>query len=224
MKWLSALFLIAQLIAAPSNVRLEQPQILRSDTASILRGAKAFKGRCLSCHALQYAGYAPLIKAAGITSADMPQHLADAWQGHPPPDLSLVARVRGNAWVYTYLHSFYKDPNNHKGYNNLLMPNTSMPAILSDLSGVYVLNSKPEQVYGVQHLKPWFAYLEQESSGSLSPELYSYYVLDLVTFLDYVAEPYRHEREHIGWKVLSFLFVFALIARLLYKSYWQEVK
>lgn len=204
------------------NVLLEHPKLLRHDQESILRGAKAFKTRCISCHSLSLAEHAPLLADAGITLAMMPIHDKSSWQGHPPPDLSLVARSRGTDWIYTYLHSFYKDPSNAKGYNNLLMPNANMPNILSDLSGVYI-KSNINESHGVPHARHWFAYLEQESAGSMTPELFSYYVLDLVHFLDYVAEPQREQRQELGWKVILFLLCFAFVARLLYKSYWSEI-
>lgn len=111
------------------NVLLEHPSLPTADKGSLMRGGEIFKSRCLSCHALMYAEYDPLVQELGISKEIMPKHSLAAWQGHPPPDLSLVARTRGTDWVYTYLHSFYKDPQNPKGYNNLLMPNANMPAV-----------------------------------------------------------------------------------------------
>lgn len=224
MKLLLLALSVATLMASGSKVLLEHPDLLRSDSAAIIRGGQAFKARCVGCHALSLAEHAPILVAVGLTPELMPKHNAAAWQGHPPPDLSLAARSRGTDWIYTYLHSFYKDPSNSKGYNNLLMPNASMPAVLSDLTGVYVLADKGMDIAGVPHASHWFSALEQEEAGSLTPELFSYYVLDLVTFLDYVAEPYRSEREELGWKVLLFLLGFSLVARLLYRSYWDNIK
>lgn len=224
MKLFILLFLVANLFAGSAPpVLLEHPELLRKDQQAIQRGALAFKERCVSCHALSLAGYAPILAEVGLTPELMPKHNLAAWQGHPPPDLSLVARTRGTDWVYTYMHSFYQDPKSTMGYNNLLLPNSAMPAVLSDLSGVYVLAKQPVPIIGVRHAKHWYAYLEQDKAGSLSPELYSYYVLDLVNFLDYVAEPYRAQREALGWKVLLFLVAFAVVAYKLYKAYWRKI-
>lgn len=210
--------------ASTAPVLMEHPELPRSDKSSIIRGGQAFKARCVSCHSLNLAGYEPVLKQVGLTKELMPVHDVTAWQGHPPPDLSLVARTRGTNWVYTYLHSFYQDPKNPKGYNNLLMPNANMPAVLSDLQGSYVLGNMLDDVAGIPHAQHWFAYLKQERPGAMTMNEYSNYVLDLVNFLDYVSEPYKFERERIGWKVILFLLIFAVLARMLYKSYWQELK
>ena len=39
----------------------------------------------------------------------MPRRPASKWFGKMPPDLSLISRVRGSDWIYTYLKSFYLD-------------------------------------------------------------------------------------------------------------------
>lgn len=205
------------------DLLLEHPRLLRHDLQALKRGAEAFKSRCISCHSLRLAVHAPLLSDIGITEEMMPNHDISAWQGHPPPDLSLVARSHSTDWVYTYLHSFYKDPSNVKGYNNLLLPNASMPNVLSDLSGVYVKTDEQEILHGIPHARHWYAYLKQERSGAMTPELFSYYVLDLVSFLDYIAEPQREERQALGWKVILFLLCFAVLARMLYNSYWSEI-
>ena len=222
MKFLYILLFSSAMHAAVSPVLLEHPQLPTKDKLSLVRGGEAFKNRCVSCHSLNLAGYEPLLAEVGLDKSIMPQHDPVAWQGHPPPDLSLVARTRGTGWIFTYLHSFYNDPENPKGYNNLLMPNASMPAVLSDLQGSFILSDKYKNIAGIPHKAHWFAYLEQEQEGSLTSEEYEQYVLDLVNFLDYVAEPYKNERINLGWKVISFLLAFAVVARMLYHSYWRS--
>jgi ubiquinol-cytochrome c reductase cytochrome c1 subunit len=57
------------------------------------------------------------------------------WFGATPPDLTIVARARGEAgnagagadWLYTYLRSFYRDPNRPTGWNNVVFENVGMP-------------------------------------------------------------------------------------------------
>lgn len=223
MRLIIMVFCTSLFAASPVPVLLEHPD-LPDIKSSVLSGALAFKQRCVSCHSLRLAGYDSVLRKQGLTVDIMPVHEPSAWQGHPPPDLSLVARTRGADWIYTYLHSFYDDPSNPKGYNNLLMPNASMPAILSDLQGKLVRVDTALEIDGIPHPSHWFSYLRQEKAGSMTPEQYSLYVLDIVNFLDYVAEPYRSKREALGWKVILFLLCFSLVARLLYKSYWQDLK
>jgi len=46
----------------------------------------------------------------------------------------------------------------------------------------------------------------------------------LANFLEYVGEPVKLTRYELGWKVLLFLFVFFLIAYLLKREFWRDVK
>ena len=61
---------------------------------------------------------------------------AEAWFGKMPPDLSVIARVRGSDWIYTYLKSFYLDESRPLGWNNKLFPNASMPNPLWEMQGL----------------------------------------------------------------------------------------
>jgi ubiquinol-cytochrome c reductase cytochrome c1 subunit len=46
---------------------------------------------------------------------------------------------------------------------------------------------------------------------------------DLVNFLDYMGEPAKYERRHLGVKVLMFLFLFLGLAYLLKREYWRDI-
>mgnify|MGYP000435193597 CR=1 FL=1 len=58
-----------------------------------------------------------------------------AYFGAAPPDLTLVARVRGVDWLYSYLRAFYLDDTRPFGVNNLVFPNVGMPHVLWELQG-----------------------------------------------------------------------------------------
>jgi ubiquinol-cytochrome c reductase cytochrome c1 subunit len=60
--------------------------------------------------------------------------------------------------------------------------------------------------------------------GTLSPTEYDRVVRDIVNFLDYIGEPMQRERQALGIRVIAFLFVFLLIAFLLKKEIWKDVK
>jgi ubiquinol-cytochrome c reductase cytochrome c1 subunit len=49
-------------------------------------------------------------------------------------------------------------------------------------------------------------------------------VRDIVNFLDYVGEPAKLVRSAIGTKVLAFLLLLLVLAYLLKKEYWKDVK
>ncbi|MCF5918576.1 cytochrome c1, partial [Xanthomonas perforans] len=99
-----------------------------SDRASLQRGAQLFMNYCSGCHSLKYLRYSRMASDLGLSEEEvmtnlnftgakvgehiegtMPHDAATKWFGKAPPDLTLIARVRGTDWVYTYLKSFYLD-------------------------------------------------------------------------------------------------------------------
>jgi ubiquinol-cytochrome c reductase cytochrome c1 subunit len=60
--------------------------------------------------------------------------------------------------------------------------------------------------------------------GKLSPEQYDSFVRDTVNFLEYIAEPAQLQRKSLGFPVIAFLIFFTLLAYLLKKEYWKDVK
>ena len=60
--------------------------------------------------------------------------------------------------------------------------------------------------------------------GKLSPEEYQKFVGDLTNFMVYAAEPGRNHRISTGWNVFIFLSIFFVIAYLLKKEYWKDVR
>lgn len=198
-----------QLASAPVNY---------TDMESIKRGAKFFAGNCMSCHTMAYLRYDPIAKEAGIDANKAPMNL----NGVTPPDLSLEADVRGEDWIYTYLHSFYKDPKSSTGANNLIFPGTAMPAVLAPFQGEQELVAKP--TYDMMNHVEWFDLVKPIKSGSMSPEEFETTVTDVVNFLAYAAQPYRPEAHRIGMWVLGFLAVLFVFMYLLKKEYWKDVK
>jgi cytochrome c1 len=76
------------------------------------------------------------------------------WFGATPPDLTIIARARGEAgnagagadWLYTYLRSFYRDENRPTGWNNVVFENVGMPHVLYGLQGQQVLNHETHKL------------------------------------------------------------------------------
>ncbi len=95
---------------------------IESDPA-IVRGAEAYKNWCAGCHALQYVR-APF---AVMQQVSMPAEEAVQWFGKMPPDLSLIATIRGKQWLTGYLLGFYPDASRPYGSNNRLIPGVMMP-------------------------------------------------------------------------------------------------
>lgn len=203
------------------------------DKASLQRGARNFANYCLGCHSLKYERWSrlgqdleipadlleksvmpPGDKPANYILTTMPAADAETWFGKTPPDLSLMARSRGKDYLYQFLTTFYADPMRPTGANNLRLPATAMPAVLSELEGVKhaVLNKDGE-----------FDHFELVAPGRMTQAEYEGFVRDTVNFLDYVGEPSQAARRSLGVWVVLFLLVFTWLAWLMKKEYWKDV-
>lgn len=226
--------------SATGEYGLDHADINLKDKASLQRGAKVFMNYCLGCHSMQYQRYQRTFDDIGIDEKVAQEYLqysgakasdyivramddkdAEAWFGVEPPDLTLVARVRGPDWVYTYLRTFYKDDSRPFGVNNLVFPDVAMPHVLEPLQGTPIVtyNEEIKDSDAEKHAKG----VVTDGSGSLSSEEYDQVVLDLVNFLEYTGEPTRLVSERIGRWVLAFISVFGVLVYLLKKDYWREV-
>lgn len=209
------------------------------DKASLQRGAQLYMNNCVGCHSLKYMRYSRIADDLGLSEdqvmnnlnftgakfgehviSAMPAALAEKSFGKAPPDLSLIARVRGSDWVYTYLKSFYLDESRPLGWNNQLFPNASMPNPLWEMQGLQ------RAVYGKKDEKTGEApveRLEVAQAGTQSAEEFDRTARDIAAFLEYVGEPGALKRQQTGVWVVLFLAFFTLMAWLLKKEYWRDV-
>ncbi|MGR5267631.1 cytochrome c1 [Vibrio astriarenae] len=242
-KWILVLFamLPSLVMAAAVSVPLDKANNDMSDQASLQNGAKLFMNYCFGCHAAEYQRYervaddlgiphdlmkenlmfAPEAKIGDLMTNAIPQTSAAAWFGAPPPDLTLVARVRGTDWLYTYLRAFYKDESRPFGVNNYVFPSVGMPHVLEELQGI------PEPIYATKVVdgeeKQTVVGVKSDGTGELNQEEYDNAVRDLVNFLEYSGDPVKLERHALGWWVMGFLVIFTIIVVLLKKEYWRDV-
>ena len=229
-RYLLAIFIIvfssqvAALEGQFENLELSAAPIDRSDVESIKRGAKFFATNCMSCHTLRYLRYDKLAQEAGITYDKMPLNVTSWPNGITPPDLSLEANVRGVDWIYTYLHSFYKDSTRPTGVNNLLVPNSGMSNILGPYQGEQELVKDPEAEGVIYHAVEWYGLLTLMKEGTMTSEQFDNTTIDVTNFLAYASEPYYEEQHKIGWWVLAFLTVLTIMLYFLKKEYWKDVK
>lgn len=206
-------------------VTLETATVNINDITSIKRGAKFFATICMACHTLIYLRYDKLAQEAGITYEKMPTKVTSWPNGIKPPDLSLEANARGVNWIYTYLHSFYIDKSRPTGFNNLILPNTAMVAILSPFQGQQVIASDIKLNEGVYDRElQWYDILELKTQGSMTPAQFDHMVTDIVNFLNYAANPYENKQKKIGLWTIGFLVILFLLMYLLKREYWKDVK
>jgi ubiquinol-cytochrome c reductase cytochrome c1 subunit len=216
-----------------------------TDMPSVQRGARNFVSYCLGCHSLKYERWSrlgtdlsiptqllqkdllpPGDKATDYILTTMPAQDAQTWFGKTPPDLSLMARARGRNYLYQFLKTFYVDPTRQTGANNLRLPTTAMPDVLSELEGLKraVFRDVTNKGEGgqVSH-EQVFDHFETIAPGRLGATEYDGFVRDTVNFLDYVSEPTQAARRALGVWVVLFLLLFTWLAWLVKREYWKDV-
>lgn len=230
----------APAMASEGGFPLEPAPVNTADLSSLQRGAKVFVNYCLNCHGASMMRYNRL-KDIGLTDDQIRENLlftadkvgetmniamqpkeAKAFFGAQPPDLSVIARARGDDWLYTYLRTFYRDDSRATGWNNLVFPSVGMPHVLWELQGQRAAKFTEVEEHGEKVHK--FAGFEQLSPGKLSKVEYDQMTADLVGFLDWMAEPAQNHRKRLGVWVLLFLGVFTVFAWRLNAAYWKDVK
>jgi len=209
------------------------------DRAALQRGFQVFKEVCSTCHSLKYVPIRNLGDAGGpgFSTAEV-KALAAAYQkdalddtgqtkqvprtpadtlpnpfpnepaaraannGALPPDLSLITHARegGANYIYSLLTGFAEPPAGvtmRAGMNyNLYFAGhqIGMPPPLSDNRVTYADGTQ--------------ATLDQEAH-------------DVVTFLEWAAEPKMEERKRLGLSVLSFLALLSVLMFWSYRRVWH---
>ena len=221
-----------------------------TDMPSLQHGAKLFVNHCLNCHSAAYMRYNRM-RDLGLTEDEIKKNLmfatdkvgdtmhvslnplqAKEWFGGVPPDLTLVARSRaaigqgsGADYLYTYLRSYYRDPKQATGWNNLAYPNVAMPHVLWQMQGQRVATfAEQKDPHDPSKTTHSFAGFEQTSPGTMTPAQYDESIADLVGFMQWMAEPNQALRVRLGVWVLLFLSLFTVVAWRLNASYWKDVK
>ena len=259
-----SLLACAPLWAAESSIELEPIEPNLEDKPSLQRGMALYMNYCIGCHSLKFQRYERTADdldiphqvvldnlifsgqpVGSLMETSMPAESAKNWFGAPPPDLTMVDRVRGTAWVYNMLKNFYVDEGRPFGVNNRVFENIGMPHVLMGLQGVPELaensfapvnllrgdvlaNGTLEEAEDGSGKR--FVPERQQNrievapgTGSLSPEEYDQAAYDIANFLHYVGEPGRLKRQRIGIFVLAFLAGLFVLATLLNREYWKDV-
>lgn len=243
---IAALGIVTGAHAAEGGLAWDKAPNRTTDLAALQNGAKLFVNYCLSCHSAAYMRFNRLTDL-GITEqqikdnllfttdkigetmrVNMDPHQAKEWFGTVPPDLTLVARSRaghggtGADYLYTYLRTFYRDDTKATGWNNLAFPAVAMPHVMWELQG----ERRPifDKVEAHGHETEVFKGWEQVSPGTMTPIQFDQNMGDLVSFLQWMAEPAQNTRIRVGVWVLLFLVMAIVFTWRLNASYWKDVK
>jgi len=151
--WVFSLLLLPLSInvqAAGPSLDLEAAENNLRDQDSLKRGAVLFSNYCMACHSVKYMRYNRIARDLGWSDEEvisdmahglntvtdyvvtrMPDGVAKAVLGTTPPDLSLMTRVKGSDYVYTFLRSYEQDENGD--WNNSILKGTAMPHVLEGI-------------------------------------------------------------------------------------------
>ena len=231
---------LAGAAGAQHEAELDEANNNIANTASLQRGAKYFVNYCLGCHSAKYVRYNRLAQDLQLSEQQLIDNLmftgerpfdtmanamqpedSERWFGITPPDLSLIARSRGTDYIYTFLRGFYAAPERPTGVDNIVLPGTAMPHVLWELQGTQRAVFATDEEHGGVEV---FERFDMARPGELGVEEFDSVVRDIVNFLDYIGEPIKRERQQLGIRVIGFLLVFLLIAYMLKKEIWKDVK
>jgi cytochrome c1 len=225
-----------------------------NDMASLQSGASTFLNYCYGCHSLQYSRWGRVakdlqipeelffenlvfdksVKPGDLMIGSMSKEKSAQWFGVAPPDLTLVSRVRGDDWIYSYLRAYYEDSSKQYGVNNLVYPGTAMPNVLIGLQGNQKLvckevpviakngGEKRDDLGNVITMEKCGYLKVAEGSGELTKEEFNTLIYDLTNFLVYVGEPSKAKRERMGWYVIFYFLIFTALSALLYREYKKD--
>jgi len=234
--------------ASGGDVVLDHMKPDMSNQISLQQGLRTYMDYCSGCHSLEYARYNRVAKDLDIPENIFMENIVfaedgkfgdlmkfamstedgKAWFGSAPPDLTMVTRVRGIDWVYTYLRSFYEDDSRPYGVNNSVFKDVGMPHVLAPLQGVCA--SKPHHVE-LEEVDPLTGkFMEHDAcehysvEGSLTESEYNKVIYNLVNFLNYMGEPYQNDRKRLGWIVFAFLTILLVPAVLLQRELHKDIK
>ncbi len=228
--------------AAGGGADLAPSNIDPGNVNSLQRGARNFMNYCSGCHSAQYVRYSTIGEDLELSEEQLVENLmfnaqkthetinvsmraedAEVWFGVAPPDLSLTARSKGADYIYNFLLSYYVDETRSTGVDNIVYGGTAMPNVLGGLQGYQrAVFDTHENEAGDSVTE--FAGFEPVTAGTLSPAEFDEFVRDTTNFLAYIAEPMRSERRTLGVWVLIFLGFFLILARMLKKQIWKDVK
>ncbi len=198
--------------AGGQGITLEPAQNNLRDQDSLKRGAILFSNYCMACHSLKYMRYNRIARNLGwnedaivaemaygqstvvedVTTRMLPGVAMQVF-GTEPPDLSLMSRLKGPDYIYSFLRGYELDEKDGT-WDNHVLKGTVMPNVLE----------------GIQRHE--------------NEEEYAQTARDITNFLEYVGEPSKMERLDLGWKVIAFLLVLLLLAYLLKREYWKDIK
>lgn len=151
------------------------------------------------------------------------QDARDANNGAIPPDFSVLAKARGISqkfpyWAFNYFTG-YQEGGADYIYN--LLANYSEPPVGVEVGEGQAYNAFLGAGFSMQNP------LQDELidyEGDVVPETVEQYSHDVAAFMMWVAEPHLNSRKEMGFRVLVFLGIFAVLMYLVKRKLWADIK
>jgi len=184
------------------------------DTASLQRGGALFAQYCMGCHSMKYMRVSRAAKDLGWT---------------PSEGLSHLQYLRGgSAKVHDPMMSTI-EPQAAKTAFGSVPPDLSLEVRLKGSDWVYSFLKAYQRDANGQVNNAVFSgvampFVLEGLKNAQSPEAYEASLRDIVTFMDYAAEPAKVKRLMLGWWVLGFLALLFILTYLLKKEFWRDIK
>jgi ubiquinol-cytochrome c reductase cytochrome c1 subunit len=174
-------------------------------------------------------------KRPGIAADHWPSPFAndrdarDANGGALPPDLSVIAKARGTTqpfpwWILNYFTAYSEGGPDYihallNGYHEEAPAGFELP------EGKYYNEVFPGHSIGMPPpLQDGLVTYETGANGETVPATVEQYSQDVSAFLMWVAEPHLVDRKETGFKVMAFLFLFAVLMYLVKRKLWSRVE
>ena len=235
--------------ASSTTIPLQTAAVSIHDKAALQRGARNFMNYCSGCHALHLVSYQHIADGIGLSkenndvfiesiiypigedgerykmgnyvTSGFSKKYSTAVYGTQVPDLSLIDRVRGKDWLYTYLISFYQDESRPTGFNNLVFKDVAMPNPFWEIQGIQTLKEEYSSFSNLHLARQPF---DLKTEGILTEKEFKLFVRDIVSFLIYVSDPSAAIRKNIGYWVVSFMLLLTILTYLLHIAFWRDVE
>ncbi|SFR59694.1 cytochrome c1 [Thiomicrospira sp. ALE5] len=129
------------------NIEFERVNNDVRDKESLQRGAVHFVNYCMACHSAELNRYNRVARDLGWTDDEviakltyntltpvdmmvttMEPGVSEDLFGIQAPDLSLMSRLKGNDYIYTFIRGYYQQEDG--SWNNSVLEGTSMPNVL----------------------------------------------------------------------------------------------
>jgi len=170
---LSVMAVLPQANAAGPSIELDKAENNLRDQDSLQRGAQLFTNYCMACHSIKYMRYNRIARDIGWTNEEviakmsfnqakvvddvltrMEPGVGTEVLGTEPPDLSLMARLKGTDYIYTFLRSYQMDEEGN--WDNSVLKGTSMPHVLE---GVQRYSSQEEYDQAARDISNFLEYV-----------------------------------------------------------------